>query len=396
MLRARHSVTARSAGALLALLAIGVAPSAHAEEAVANALPPPPLVLTLTEGTGGAPWKIRVENTGDVPIRLAADPRVLVLELTPPAGTLAPPTTKKGAKPVAKAAAATEPVTVRCELPADARPSTDEGRELVLPAKRSFSHAFEPLFYCFGARERAALVPGTQVKARLGWAAPPPKKTVARKNAAPPPLGPPFIASPVGAAVGKFGPVKELESAPLTLTEAANALLPVAGSPGAAAARPASSEAPAPSATPLVVTTSETADALRGSDIGVTVTITNDSERTLTTLFRPEVIRFSVSGPAGTLSCGSTRYVDSPIRELYGSLGPKAKTSITLLVTALCPFDTFDEPGLYRVTPIFDTSAASARSIGLATWDGEVTAKAPLLLRVRTAKRPSNRRPALD
>lgn len=382
-----------SAGAarrsLLSLAALAAFAAASAPLGVARAdepgapseLPPPPLTLTITPGTGGGPWKLRVENTGDAPVRLAADPRALVLEVTPPEG--AAPAAGKAPK---KAAA--KPGPVRCELPLDARALTDEGRELVVPAKRSFSHSFDPLFYCFGARERAALVASATVKARLGFA-PPAAKARGGKGAKAAPPAPPFVAVPVGAAVGRFAPAKELESAPVTLAEA------VTAQAGAAAGE--AGEAGDSESRGVSVTTGDATDAARGSEISVTVTIANESDRAITTMFRPEMVRFSVSGPGGTVSCGRTRSVSSPIRELYTSLAPKAKTSITMLVTSLCPFDAFDEPGVYRVTPTFDTSAASGRPIGLRTWDATSSAKAPLLLRVRTPKRPrSAGRPALD
>jgi hypothetical protein len=105
-----------------------------------------------------------------------------------------------------------------------------------------------------------------------------------------------------------------------------------------------------------------------------------------------------VSGPLGTSTCGTSAFVGSPIRELYSTIGPKGRASMSLLITAKCPADTFDEPGIFRVTAILDTSNASARTIGLKTWDGEATAKVPMLLRVRAQRRPgtSATRPTLD
>src|SRR5512135_2787011 len=98
------------------LLLGGAAPTEAAD--------PPPLVLTVTPppaGKGGGPWRLRVANNGDVPVRIAADPRLLSLELTPKEG-----------KPL------------RCVLPDDTRPTSDEGRELVVPGKRSWTVAIDP------------------------------------------------------------------------------------------------------------------------------------------------------------------------------------------------------------------------------------------------------------
>lgn len=351
--------------------------AAQADDATA-ALADPPLVLTIAPGTGGGPWKMKVQNTGEVPVRIAADARLLTLEVTPPAGSAAETALRK------RGAKGGEPVVAKCELPADARPQTDEGRELVVPGKRSFTLPFDPLFYCFGGKERGALVNGASVKARFGFPSPA-AKTV--KGKVQPPTSP-FIAAPVGAAVGKVGSVKAIESAPIALTEDVK-IVPASASP--------TSTSTGTSTGGLEVSTADTLDVARGTEISVTVTLTNTSDRALTSLFRPEMIRFSVSGPVGTVSCGTTRTIASPIRELFGTIPVKGKTSITLLVTSICGFDTFDEAGVYRVTPTFDSSGASGQSIRLKTWDGEATAKTPLLLRVRTPKRlRTTARPSLD
>src|SRR5512144_2789265 len=93
-----------------------VASTPAAGEETATSLARPSLTLSVTPGTGGAQWKLRIENTGELPVRIAADQRLLVLEITAPNSDPEKP--------------------VRCALPDDTRPSTDEGRELVVPAKR--------------------------------------------------------------------------------------------------------------------------------------------------------------------------------------------------------------------------------------------------------------------
>lgn len=364
------------------LCAFFVAPPGRAEEGAVSTQFPPPLALTITSGAGGGPWKLRIENTGDLPIRIAADPRLLVLDVTPPAGTVLETTPAQ--KRAGGTARATEPVTVRCALPEDARPATDEGRDLVVPSKRSWSANIDPLFFCFGSRERRALVAGATVKAHFGWPVQPAKAATRKKPAAP---APPFVAAPVGAAVGKIAPAKALESAPFTIGEA------VAGGPVAGGSREV-----APGRASLSVSMPDVRDVARGVEIETTVTVVNDGDKAALLLFRPETVRFSVSGPRGSNACGTAAVVGSPIRELYSTIGVKGRASLPLLLTAKCPFDTFDEPGVFRVTAILDTSNASARSIGLKTWDGEATAKVPMLLRVRSPRRPSTStpRPSLD
>lgn len=379
------SAGSRRAFVLACALACGVglaAPSAHAEDGESS-LPAPPLALSVTPGTGGGPWKLKVENTGDVPVRITADARLLVLEVTPPADFV-DPTTKKGTKP--------KPVgTVRCILPDDARPSSDEGRELVVPSKRSWSVSFDPLHYCFGARERATLVTGAVVNARFGWPAPPPKPGAAGgavRAKRPTVPTPPFVAAPVGAAVGKLSPAKELQGTSATLAE--NVTIGSASAPSASASSSSSSAG-------LAVSMPEALDVLRGNEISATVTVVNEGDKAAIVLFRPVTLKLMVAGPAGSVSCGGLRSV-SPIRELYTTLGVKGRSSLAVLITSLCPKDTFDRPGIYRVTPTFDMANASARSIGLKTWDGSTTGNTPMLLRVRAVRRPSTdtARPALD
>ncbi len=360
-------------------------PSARAEEAAPSTLSAPPLTLSVTPGTGGAPWKVRIENTGEVPVRIAADPRLLVLEVTAPAGTIEEAAAQKRAGARHKPA---EPVTVRCMLPGDARPPTDEGHDLVVPSKRAWSTSIDPLLYCFGPRERGSLVAGATVKAHFGWPAPLATTSArerARKKAAPPG---PFVAAPVGAAIGKIAPAMDLEGAAFTLGETVPGATPT----------PAAAESNIPGRPTLSVSMASAMDVARGIEIGATVTVVNDGDKAAILLFRGETVRFSVSGRQGSVACGTTRYIDSPIRELYSTIAPKARASVTLLLTATCPSDTFDEPGIYRVTAILDTSGASARAIGVKTWDGETTARAAMLLRVRAPRRPDTptARPILD
>ncbi len=360
------------------LVVVTTPTSGRAEDPAA--LPPPPLALSVQPGAGGGRelWKLRIENTGDVPIRIAADARLLVLEVTPPPGFVDPTAAK------AKRAAAQrsgEPPVVRCVLPDDARPQVDEGRDLIVPAKRSWSASFDPLLYCFGARERAVLVSGATVQARFGWLSS--AKATARPSAKVPALAAPFAAAPVGAAVGRVAAAKILDAAPFTLADNVSVLPALPPAPGSEA---------------FSVSAPETLDVGRGSEISTVVTIANQTDRPVTLLFRPEMLRFSVAGPAGSVACGSQRFIGSPIRELYSTVGVKARASVQVLLTAVCHTDTFDEAGIYRVTPVLDTSGASGRAVGLKTFDGTISGSSPMLLRVRSPRHPpaSTTRPILD
>jgi hypothetical protein len=342
-------------------------------------LPPPQVRLKVTPGPGGAPWRMSIENRGDGPVRIPADPRLLILELTP-AGEPEP------TDPKAKKKAPSPPP--RCVLPADARPSTDDGRDLVIPPKRSWSATFDPLFYCFGARERGALVAGTTVKAVFGWP-PPPQQTKAGKA---PALVPPLAVTPVGASVGKVSPLKAIEADAFVLTD---------GVPFASASAHASDggdrDADGETSAEMTLSIPAALDATRGTELGTTVTLHNRSDRPKTLLFRPDMLTFTVTGPTGVVSCGSPRQVTSPIRELFTTVPVKGKTETTVLLGAACPAGTFDQPGIYRVAPKLDTTGASGRSLGIETWEGVAVTKTPLVVRVRTARHPAlPPRPTLD
>lgn len=378
MSRARRRVVATTVwlAALVAPAASFGAPSAKTVAAPEPALPPASVTLKVTPGSSGAPWRLTIENAGEGPVRIAADPRLLVLELTPP---LAPEPEPSAAKADKRKKAPKPPPAPRCVLPDDARPPSDEGRELVVPPKRSWSTSFDPLFYCFGPRERAALDAGTTVKARFGWLAPAPRP--GKKAAA---LAPPFAVTPVGASVGKVAPVKMLEADAFMLSESA---------------LPEPPAAPADEAASSTVTLSVPAsmDAARGNELATTVTLTNGSDRPITLLYRPEMLQFSVSGPAGTVACGQPKTVSAPIRELFTTVAVNGRTSTTVLFTTTCPAGTFDEPGVYRLTPRLDTTNASGRTLGLKTWEGIAVGDSPLLLRVRTPRKPAlPPRPTLD
>jgi hypothetical protein len=371
-------------GMLLAAFAALARAEARAEE------PPlpsqPPLTLTVTAEPGGAPWRVVVSNGGDLPMRIAADARLLSFDLTP-RGSGAP--------------------TVRCALPASARPSSDEGTELVIPGKRSWTTTIDPLFLCFRAEERALLVPGTTVTASLGWPpalapAPAPAGNRAASKRAPSKRAAssataraarPAVAVPVGAAVGKLADASTITGAPFTLSDGVT-VSPPPSSAAAASGTPADDTG---ETSKMAIRTTEAIDVARGVDVVVNVTVANEGDRPVTTFLRASTLAFTVQGPSGSVSCGTPRAVSEPFRELFTTIAARKTAQLTLLLTALCPAGTFDEPGVYRVISRLDTRGTSGRNVGLKTWDGEVRARTPMLLRVRAPRRPGpSARPRLD
>jgi hypothetical protein len=385
----------RFAKGAVSMVACAVATSGVAAADDAALVVPPPLSLTVSPGTGGGPWTLRVENTGEVPVRIVADPRLLALELTR-APEAEPSVAPRASKKTAKTKPA--PTTLRCALPADARPTSDDGPGLVVPAKRSWSTTFDPLFFCFGARERKALLPGVTVTPTLGW--PLPAVRAGKEPAAP---RPPFLVTPVGAAVGKLAPAKQIQGAPFMLAEAVTVEPATAATPAPSADASPDGDAPSPDHTqpatkaPLVLSVPEAIDVARATDATATVTAENRTDRAVPILFRPSTLQLRVTGPSGSVTCGSRAEVESPIRELFVTIAPRRRAQVTMLLASACPAGTFDEPGVYRIVPRLDTTAASGRPLGLKTWDGEIEGSRPLLVRVRRGKPPAEpSRPSLD
>lgn len=316
-----------------------------------KAAPPPPpqdppkvdVTLTTTGATLG--WSVRLTNAGSVPLRVVADARLLSFDIVPVGGGAA----------------------VRCALPADMVPSSDAARGLVLVPGRSTTESFDPRLYCFGAREAAALVPGAQVTPHYGFGG---RGT-----------GAPFVALPLA----PDGTDRSTLPASVRMLQGSAVTLPAAAPAAVAAAPP-----PAPlEADPvrLRVTLAERIDFDRIFERTLTVSVHNDGDRPVRTLLRPSTLGFTVTTPGGVVvRCGASTAVN-PIAELLGVIGPRGRADVTVQPGALCPSGTFDEAGLYSVTPRLDTSQLGEGAPGVGLFRGEVKGT-PSLLRLRTGPAP--------
>jgi hypothetical protein len=306
-----------------------------------------------------ARWKLRVVNKGSVPLRLAADARLLSFEIEPDATPGATETPKK-------------PKPVTCALPADMRPAGDDERVLVLPPGRAFGETFDPQLYCFGATESAALRAGGRVTARMGFS--PGRGKLER----------PFVISPFDGIEPRVAAAKEIAAPSFTLAALAPAAPPAASAPLTGPR--------------LSVALPEWLDANRGAEAAGTVTVSNAGDRPVTLRLRPDTVTFSVATPGGaSVRCGRGTAMGTPVRELFDTVPARGSAALPVLLAALCPAATFDQAGLYRVVPTLDTRRASGERIGLATFDGEVVGTRASLLRVRAAQRhPPIVRPSLE
>jgi hypothetical protein len=307
----------------------------------------PPSVALRVETSAAGPWKVRVENTGSLPLRLTADARLLSLELEAPGGG-----------------------TVRCALPDDMRPSTDVEQALLLPPGRAWEDRFDPALYCFGPKESQALASGTAVP-RLGWSA-------ARSA-----LTPPFVVSP---------PPREAEPPdastawPAPAKEIAGPSFPLPAPP--AAPPPPVLPAPRePFPSKLRVSIAPRIDVAEAFDLAVAFAIVNDGERAEAIVPHAGILALDVQGPSGAVRC-ALGMTPRPVRENLVSLPPRGgRTSVSVLVDRLCPVGTFARPGLYRLTPRLDTRRIGPVPRGVRMFAGEVVGEAGLL-RIRRGSAP--------
>src|SRR6185295_3199288 len=147
---------------LLLLIAGGSAPSGSDD---VPTLPPVQVALRIDTADLAGPWKMMVTNQGAVPVRFAADGRLLSLEVPKPEDPYA--TGKKKTK---------APPPILCKLPAELRPSgVVEDRAVILGPGARYEEVFSPALYCFSEAVAKGLVAGAQVTAKLGFTPPPAK-----------------------------------------------------------------------------------------------------------------------------------------------------------------------------------------------------------------------------
>ncbi len=301
----------------------------------------PPLAnvtLAIEASTPRGPWKMRVTNDGDVPVTLVADARLLALDVTP----------RSARKPE------------HCELPGEMRPQDDLVRPLVLPPKRTYAERFEPRLYCLEGSRLDALAPGAMVTATLGWSGHGTR--------------PPVVVSPIEGLEAQVAPSKSIQSLPIALPdEPTPTPAPVKDDAGAAARGEAS----------FALESARSVDAASPSDIAIPVTLVNRGHRAAIVRFRPETLGFDVVGPRGADHCSWSALPSAPTRDLFATLGPGASTTLTIVLSAYCPARVLERSGLYVVRASLDTRKASGADIGIRSFDGQVIATAPTIVRLR-------------
>jgi len=301
-----------------------------------------------------------VTNNGDVPVRFAADGRLLAFEVPKPEDPDAPAAKKKAKAP-----------PIVCKLPPALRPTgVVEDRAVLLGPGARYEEVVSPALYCFSQAAAAALVPGATVTATLGFPWP---ATHGPKNAPP---APPFIAEPA-VSNPAVSPIKELVSEPFVLSAAAVA---------SAAAESAKVESD-PNAPRLELTAPARVDTDNELTVGMTLTVKNVGKRPTLVHLRRDNLVFEVDGPSGSAHCGFPADQRRVPREAFAPLAAGASRTIDVWVGEMCSDIVFDRPGLYRVWPSLAFSKPSEPS-SIKVWTETVTAKEPVLVRVKEGRLP--------
>ncbi len=334
----------------------------RASEAPANALS-----VGLVVGQRGAdlPWTMLIANRGSRPVSLAADVRLLELEVKKPApqeeadttGKKKPKTLKEEKPVVCKFSDSERPKKVGPDLTVELAPETIA------------VYRFDPRLIC----DESVLVPGATVTPRFGWEEK--KKTVwkaGKKEEVLLPQEAPFVASADGE--GAPEPVKQLAGEPFTLDQS---YAPPAEE------EPKDSKEPPPlelAVRPLGAATDPRTET-------VTVDIKNPATFARYLFVRRELITYEVVGPNGTSSCISYPDERAPVRQSFEHLGAGKTLSLTSRLPEMCPPGTFDTAGLYRVHARLDATNRGDE-YKLDAYVGSVISKKPGILRMRGGEPP--------
>jgi hypothetical protein len=302
--------------------------------------PPAEVTLFLDAPTQRGPWTLRMTNDGNVPVRVAADARLLALDVTP----------RSARKPQ------------HCELPADMRPDDALERSLVLAPKRAYVETFEPRLYCFAGKDLDALASGAVVVAHLG-----------SPSAAD---GGFTVVTPMDGVKPEVDGRKFLESPPIRLSD----------EPVAAALPSAEGDPEAPK---LLLTAPDTVDAASSDTIAIPVTLKNGGLSPLIVRFRPEMLRFDVVRPSGTDHCVWPVVTAAATRELFTTLPAKSGSAeVVADLGDYCVQSTLDRAGLLAVWPRLDMRSGSGESIGIRSFDGQVIGRSPTFVRLHRGRAP--------
>jgi hypothetical protein len=309
----------RAAAAAIASISLSIhAPDAFAvpRPAVA-ALPtgPSPIAFSVEPVPGSWRWRWSIRNVSGAPVEVAADRRLVWVEVLPPSA------------PGAGSRSRRRPRPTRCVF--ETRPTSAEGAvRTELRANERYSEVVDLRDVC-RLRVPAAMAPSTSVVVHYGFEPMPrgaPRRTTLAR----------WMAHTL---------VPDLRSHPVNdLT--ATATVP-SGEPPDAQTQTADAS--------LAGTQSQAAVA---AGLRVSVALRNAAARPLWSLFRPSLFTFEVASPSGrSFVCDAQLRDPPPFREFFVRLAGGARRTTTLALADYCPLNTFDEAGIYRVRAVFRSNS---------------------------------------
>ncbi|HEU4409855.1 MAG TPA: hypothetical protein VFS43_31670 [Polyangiaceae bacterium] len=417
--------------------------------------PATPVQLRVEPAEGGL-WKMTLTNRSDATWRVAADARLLAVELL---GAPPPDLVARKQKGGAKPRGFPRDKLARCQMPAGMRPAgITPARSLVLKPGERYVELVHPVALCGAAAVLDSLGPGAIVYPSFGT----PEKR--KKNAPPRPLPPPpYVAQPLREQEGML-PLRWLDATPFVLpstddvaatsdagagasratpasagsaagapatggsaagssaappkpdatsgARAASASAPDATSSDASAAKKApgasanassgnaaSTDAP-PAAEPddygprLSVQARRRADASDARAALLSATLRNTGKTPVSMRLRPDALVFRVKalGAARAAECGFANARRASVRDFFTTLSPGKARDLSSILGEVCPHGTLERPGVYEVWPRVELHESGER-FDLAAVTGSFAAASPTLLRVRSGDLPYHDRP---
>lgn len=369
--------------------------SVQGHGSIANETPPPtgavfgkapektplPVKVSIAAASPDPPWTMRIENTGDHPIRIAADIRLLSFDLE----------WKRVA--TTGVAGATTTSTLSCAAPSGLRPTKfPKARELYLKPGEAYEDHFDPRLYCFGLTGDA-LTNATVVHPHYGFSTP---SWSASKG--------PYVAQGIDEPA-EYAARTSIDADPLQLAYALVAPPPPPPKEkDDALAEELKSRLHMPPPPPepeyffidknkarFVVTVDRFADVNAARDIVVNVHLKNEGTHDMIAALRGRMISFVVEqlGRDGqslkTVDCAGEDQTHPISAEMIRGLAGGQSVTIPLMVAEVCPPMTFERPGLYRVTPRLDT-VHSGEAAELDGYIGRAFTRDAVLVRVATGR----------
>jgi hypothetical protein len=329
------------------------------------------LAMAVSERASDLSWVLAIENRSPKSIKLAALPTLLSAEITPPEEP-AEETDEKLKKP---------PEPTVCGGKSVPK-SLDDDETIELGSGQMIVHAFDPRTLCNG---EAPLQQGARVKLTYGFPTQTKKlwksgklTTVEIEQTAP------FVAEPTKTEGDEIVSLKHLTAEEFTLGDTyplsgVTALAPTAGSESSEDGANGTGEHTAPSPPPVTVSISPLGTSSAPEKMLVSVRVRNTSGKSMKLFLRRELFTYEVNGPAGAVTCRMQPAARHPDPSAFSSLAPGESRSLQTRLAEACPAGTWETPGTYSVSALFEATA-SGEEHGLSAFVGREATATPARL----------------